>query len=54
MNIDLSGKNIMVTGASRGIGNGIAKALGASGARVAVHYHQNKKKAESIAEHIGN
>lgn len=54
MKIDLRGKNILVTGASRGIGKGIAEALGASGARVAVHFHQNKKGAESIAESIGN
>lgn len=54
MNIDLSGKNILVTGASRGIGKGIAEALGTSGARVAVHYHQHMKEAEILAKKIGN
>ena len=54
MNIDLKGKNILVTGASRGIGRGIAIALGNSGATVAVHYKQNKSAAETVAEESGN
>ncbi len=54
MKIDLKGKNILVTGASRGIGRGIAEALGKSGATVAVHYRQNKTAAEALAKEIGN
>ncbi|NOX86527.1 MAG: SDR family oxidoreductase [Chlorobi bacterium] len=54
MKIDLTGKTILVTGASRGIGRGIAEALGKSGATVAVHYRQNKTLAEKLAEEIGN
>ncbi len=54
MKIDLTGKNILVTGASRGIGKGIAEALGASGSRVAVHYNRNQKAAEQLANKIGN
>ncbi len=54
MKIDLTGMNILVTGASSGIGSAIARALGSSGARVAVHYNSNKESAESIAAEIGN
>lgn len=54
MKISLENKNILVTGASRGIGKAIAQELGKSGARVAVHYASNKKEAEKVAEKIGN
>lgn len=54
MHINLENKNILVTGASRGIGEAIAKHLGQSGARIAVHYQSSKQKAEDIASSIGN
>jgi 3-oxoacyl-[acyl-carrier protein] reductase len=38
LHIDLSAQTVLVTGASRGIGAAIARRLGESGARVAVHY----------------
>jgi len=54
MLVDLSGTHVLVTGASRGIGAAIARRLGASGARVAVHYRGNREAAEALATEIGH
>src|SRR5438128_12400049 len=48
----LSEKVAIVTGASKGIGAGIATALGAAGARVAVNYSSDREGAERIAQAI--
>ncbi len=53
MTIDLTGKRILVTGASRGIGKAIAKGMGASGGKVVIHYNKNAAPAEALAEEIG-
>ncbi|NYF87978.1 glucose 1-dehydrogenase [Tunturiibacter empetritectus] len=48
----LAGKVAVVTGASKGIGAGIAKALGAAGASVVVNYASSKSGAEVVVEAI--
>ncbi len=48
----LSGKAAIVTGASKGIGAGIAKALAAEGAAVAVNYATSKEEAERVVNEI--
>ena len=42
----------IVTGASRGIGRGIAEALGARGWSVAVNYHANREAAQQVVAAI--
>ena len=48
----LSKKVAIVTGASKGLGAGIATALGAAGARVAVNYSSGREGAERVAQAI--
>src|SRR3546814_14285060 len=48
----LEGKIAVVTGASEGIGAGIAKALGAAGATVIVHYASSKSGADAVVAQI--
>ena len=52
MNEDLRGRVALVTGASGGIGGGLARALGAAGCAVAVHYSGNAERAERTAEAV--
>jgi len=48
----LSGKIALVTGASKGIGAGIAKELAAQGATVVVNYASSKEGAEKVVADI--
>jgi 3-oxoacyl-[acyl-carrier protein] reductase len=46
---DLAGRRVLVTGASSGIGHGIAEALLEQGASVAVHHRSGRAAAEALA-----
>lgn len=46
---DLPGRRALVTGASSGIGLGVAEAFLAQGMSVAVHYRSNRAAAEALA-----
>src|SRR5262249_915536 len=49
---ELLQKVAIVTGASKGIGAGIATALAAAGARVAVNYSSDREGGERVAQNI--
>lgn len=53
MKIDLTGRNAVVTGSTRGIGRAVAAALAECGARVAV-VGRDREKAAAVAAEIGN
>ena len=49
----LEGKVVLVTGAARRIGRGIALHLHREGARVAIHYHTSEAEARQTAQECG-
>lgn len=52
--VDLTGKVILVTGASRGIGAATARTLAHAGAQVIVHYGRSAAQAQGIVETLGH
>ncbi len=49
---DLRGKRVLVTGASRGIGEGIVRAFSKAGARIFFHYRSDPELAERVASEL--
>jgi 3-oxoacyl-[acyl-carrier protein] reductase len=53
MDSGLSGKGVVVTGSSGGIGAACARLFAAEGANVLVHYHRGEERATAVAAEIG-
>ena len=50
--MELEGRVALITGASRGIGQGIAKSMAEAGANIVVNYQRNKAGAEETASDV--
>lgn len=50
--MDFSGKHVLVTGGSRGIGRAVVDAFASHGATVAIHYKINRKAAQETLDAI--
>ena len=50
--MELEGRVALITGASRGIGQGIAKSMAEAGANIVVNYQRNKAGAEQTARDV--
>ena len=48
--MDFSGKRVLITGGSRGIGKACTDAFAARGAQVAINYHRDKEAAQETLD----
>jgi 3-oxoacyl-[acyl-carrier protein] reductase len=53
MNTGLSEKVVLITGASGGIGSGIARRFAEEGCRLVLHYNRGKSRAAALARELG-
>jgi 3-oxoacyl-[acyl-carrier protein] reductase len=54
MTLDLSGKSVLITGGTRGIGRAIVEACAAAGARLAFTYRSSSETAEALREELAS
>ncbi|KAL8841061.1 MAG: hypothetical protein Q9170_001086 [Blastenia crenularia] len=52
MPYDLKGRNVLITGASRGLGALLAEKFAAEGCNVAINYNASEDRAQAVAEKI--
>ncbi|MFE5430323.1 SDR family NAD(P)-dependent oxidoreductase [Peribacillus simplex] len=52
MDLGLKGKNVLITGAAKGIGRRIALAAASEGANIALHYRESEEAAGETAKEI--
>ncbi|KAJ5894335.1 hypothetical protein N7495_006026 [Penicillium taxi] len=54
MPYSLKGRNVLVTGGSRGLGALVAQKFAAEGSNIAINYHSNKDAADTLAADIAS